>query len=229
MEQFKDYEELLGIKLKPRITIVSIVSAQLKGMDYFKPYQNAQRIWKGISFEHIGWMRLKTSIKSTNIGQESLYKNVKLKALYDQVIEYFLIRKVRPDVIIIYLPGVGFKGITGGLALAYDTKKPPYLIVVSESAGDYPWVVAHEIGHVLYYSNRYHDKKDPNPYLLVNARGEPIRDKQGNLKYDHAHNNNKNNIMYPRASKSTIPPKVTSAQLKKASQSYLLKRIKLVT
>jgi hypothetical protein len=231
MEQFdfrrkdsKGFERLSDNKEKPRITIASIFSAQSKSTDFLKQYQNAQRVWTGISIEHIGWTRIKTSLNSTNIGRESLNKHANLKVLYDHARNYFSAKKLKPDVIILYLPGAGFQGIPGGLALAYDTKKPPYLIVISDHASDYPWVVAHEIGHIFYYSNSYYDKKDPNPYLLVNADGEPIRDEEGNLRFDTAHNNNQNNIMYPKATKSTKQPKVTSEQLKKATQSYLLER-----
>ncbi|MBT2730648.1 hypothetical protein J7E63_27900 [Bacillus sp. ISL-75] len=191
-----------------------------------RQYENAQRVWKGIAFENVGFAHIGTSLKTTNISREPLSKNAPLKALYNKAVEYFLLRKTKPDVIIIYLPGLEFKGQANGLSLAYDTKIPPYLIVVSDGVDDYPWVVAHEIGHILYYTNKFNDKDDPNPYLVVNSKGEAMRDAHGNLKFDRTHNNNKNNIMYPRGSKSSIPPKVTFDQMVKVSNSYLLDKRK---
>lgn len=214
---------------KPRIKIATIISDQSAIKEPFKQYQNAQRVWKGISFENIGLAKISTSLKSTSIRQEALSKNASLKSLYQKAVEYFLQQNIKPDVIVLYLPGVGFKGTVNGLSLAYDTIKPPYFIVFSDGAADYPWVVAHEMGHILYYSNIFGDKKDPNPYVLVDAQGEPKRNTEGNLQYDFAHNNNKNNVMYPRASKSSKPPEVTSEQMVKVRNSYLLNKRKRYT
>ncbi|MGG1677005.1 hypothetical protein ACIFOT_14800 [Neobacillus sp. NRS-1170] len=213
---------------KPKITIGTIVSNRSTIKELLKQYENAQRIWKGILFENVGFAQIDTSLETKNIGREPLSKNAPLTSLYKKAVEYFLIRKTKPDVIIIYLPGLEFKRKANGLSLAYDTKKPPYLIVVSDGVKDYPWVVAHEIGHILYYTNKFNNRDDPNPYLEVNDKGEPMRDDQGNLKFDRAHNNNKNNIMYPRGSKSSIPPKVTFDQMVKVSNSYLFDNRKML-
>ena len=214
---------------KPRITIATIVSDHSTIRDPLKQYQNAQKVWNGISFENIGLARISTSLTTTSIRREALSKNASLKALYHKAVNYFLLQNINPDVIVLYLPGVGFKGKASGLSLAYDTNKPPYFIVFSDGAADYPWVVAHEMGHILYYSNIFGDKKDPDPYLLVNSGGEPVRNAEGNLQYDIAHNNNKNNIMYPRASKSSKAPFVTSEQMDKVRNSYLLDKRKKYT
>jgi hypothetical protein len=222
------YEGSYRHRGKPRITIATIVSDHSTIRHPLEQYRNAQRVWKGISFDNIGLASIGTSLKTTDIVREKLSKNTSLKALYNEAVKYFFIRDIKPDVIVLFLPGLGFRGKSNGLSLAYDTSKPPYLIVVSDIVAEYPWVVAHEMGHILYYTNIFGDKEDPNPYLLVNAQGAPIRNAQGNLQYDIAHNNDKNNIMFPRASKSTIPPKVTFDQMVKVSNSYLLdKRKKL--
>lgn len=132
MKRLPIMEENQELQLRP----LFLIDPQLS--DPLKQYQNAERVWKGNSIENIGFARIGTSLKTTNIAREILSDNASLKKVYNEAVKHFLKRDIKPDVIVLYLPGSGFKGQVNGLSLAYDTHRPPYLIVFSDPAADYP-------------------------------------------------------------------------------------------
>lgn len=91
------------------------------------------------------------------------------------------------------------ESIVEGVTYDDNDNNPCYLILLSEKAT--PDLVAHEIGHMLNYSNINGRKNDPDPY-------------PGN----EAHNKNQDNLMYPSVTSSTI----TEAQCKQFFESKII-------
>ncbi len=68
------------------------------------------------------------------------------------------------EVIILYSSGRYFaNGITK--AVAYDMNREyPYFIHMSDGSLELDYIMAHEIGHIFNFTNRFDNKNEANPY-----------------------------------------------------------------
>jgi hypothetical protein len=76
------------------------------------------------------------------------------------------------------------------------------VIIMSNGSSSRKYILAHELGHIMYLSNLYGDTKDPNPFP-----GDPD------------HNIHPTNLMFPRSDywpESPLSPTLTPAQIRKA-------------
>lgn len=113
------------------------------------------------------------------------------------------------DIIILYSSGRYFADeITQ--AVSYDMNREyPYFIHMSDGSFESDYIMAHEIGHIFNYTNRFDNKNEANPY-----------ENPENGRIDYAHNNAPDNIMYPIIGPN---PTVTEEQRAKALESRIIK------
>ncbi|MFF2287309.1 M48 family metallopeptidase [Peribacillus butanolivorans] len=137
-------------------------------------------------------------VNAEEIDKKDPTTNLDINAIYELIQESN--KNYDPDVntnnnppvsiIIIYVPGNYIANDSFTTGYAYDTKGIPYLIFLSDKATSD--VLAHEVGHVLNYSNKNGRKNDPEP-----AGGDPD------------HNKNKGNLMYKEAGNTITPQQCT--------------------
>ncbi|WP_311078170.1 hypothetical protein [Paenibacillus polymyxa] len=102
------------------------------------------------------------------------------------------------SVIVAYVNGEKFK--SGKIGYAYDTNSMPYVVLIPEAAGS--GALAHEIGHVLNYTNSTGNKDDAEP--------DPTQP---------SHNVNPGNLMYHIGG-----DKISDVQCKKFRESTIILR-----
>lgn len=118
------------------------------------------------------------------------------------------------DLVIVYVGKTGLYEDDLGLTntLGYCTsykranKKDFSIIIISDASISYKSILAHEIGHSLYFSSPNGDSTDPDPM-------------PNNL----AHNKNNNNLMYPFSNCDSIKSIVSDTQVLKIGKSTLFK------
>ncbi|EJQ78324.1 Uncharacterized protein BC141101_05862 [Bacillus toyonensis] len=113
------------------------------------------------------------------------------------------------EVIILYSSGRYFaNGITK--AVSYDMNREyPYFIHMSDGSLELDYIMAHEIGHIFNFTNRFDNKNEANPY-----------EDPETSEIDYTHNNDPDNIMYPIVGPN---PTVTADQKAKALESRIIK------
>lgn len=122
-----------------------------------------------------------------------------------------LIKDFTPNqsIALYYIPGKAFYGtdttcaVTGNEASGSVFKSSIFLAADS----DYPYILAHEIGHALFFRPSNGSRTNPGPAYVI----------PGTERLDSSHDNRSNNLMYP-----AVPnhhPIITKDQLNKARKS----------
>ncbi|HYK74459.1 MAG TPA: hypothetical protein VEV44_15290 [Pseudoneobacillus sp.] len=170
--------------------------------------QAANMIWKqqvngrshGVSFEIVSCVHLETPIQGVG-------KDLKHFPWHDDI-AYRLMemgRKICPyaHVYIFYMNGdhIGPLHSNGSHTDAITFRDAP-IVIMSNGASSRNYILAHELGHIMYLHNLYGNKYDPNPFP-----GDPD------------HNAIPHNLMYPTSDywpSSPRKPTITSEQIRKA-------------
>lgn len=149
------------------------------------------------------------TIKGVEVNAENISMNGK-KLMKSAKLLMGLAEKYSPeaDLYVFYLDGdqIGATQQDGARVLAITYIDYP-LIIMSNGAQKSDFILAHEMGHFLFNTNRFGETNDP----------EPIRG-------DTAHNKEPTNLMYPTGMYWPKPPNmplITSEQLYKALNSKL--------
>ncbi|MHA4327791.1 hypothetical protein [Bacillus cereus] len=131
------------------------------------------------------------------------------------------------DVYVFYLPG-NYVGKPGNLAYSYERTFDgirTYIIIMSngarervESTGERngnSYILAHELGHVMYYTNYYGWKEDPKPNDdTLTPEGKPDIGH-----HDDDTEEEKRNLMAPKLPPPGVTPILTDEQVIRALQS----------
>lgn len=113
-----------------------------------------------------------------------------------------------------YIPGKAFYGsktvcaVTGNEANGSSYKSSIFIAADSE----YPYILAHELGHVLFFRPNNSSKTNPGPAYVI----------PGTKHVDAAHDNRSNNLMYPIV--PNVNPIISDSQCNKARHSPYINR-----
>ncbi|WP_147534696.1 hypothetical protein [Bacillus marasmi] len=178
----------------------------------------ANSIWKRVSgnvtknairFKLIKTIIFPQTLKGLEVNAENISMNAK-KLMKNAKLLLGLAEKYGPeaDLYVYYMDGeqIGATQEDGARVLAITYIDYP-IIIMSNGAQKSDFILAHEIGHFLFNTNRFGDTNDPQP-----IRGDP------------AHNVEPTNLMYPTGMYWPKPPNmpfITSEQLYKALNSKL--------
>jgi hypothetical protein len=127
-----------------------------------------------------------------------------------------LINMFTPDqcIALYYIPGKAFFrsdtacAVTGSEARGSTFKTSIFMAADS----DYPYILAHEIGHALFFRPRNRRRTNPGPAYIIPETGD----------LDSTHDNRPKNIMYPAVPNDH--PIITKEQCNKARQSPYIDR-----
>lgn len=187
----------------------------------------ASSIWR----THDGVRQIKMTMVYSNYND---YEQIYTETLDEKGLEK-LVRIGRryysaADTFVFYLPGNSIMGTraVGKAFERYVDGKVAYFVIMSNGAqgrieepsgvktgSDY--ILAHELGHIMYYTNYYGDRRDPKPNDdTILANGTP----------DYGHHDDdtpeeKRNLMAPVAVPYGEVPTITDEQVIKALQSRL--------
>jgi hypothetical protein len=113
-----------------------------------------------------------------------------------------------------YIPGKAFYGsntacaVTGNEANGSSFKTSIFMAADS----DYPYILAHELGHALFFRPSNCSRTNPGPAYVI----------PGTRKVDPAHDNRSDNLMYPSVPNKN--PIITNDQCNKARKSPYINR-----
>ncbi|MBI0580798.1 hypothetical protein IEC97_26015 [Neobacillus cucumis] len=186
---------------------------------------NANRAWNGcIKFDlkDIHFCKKEQILNAGSISTEKVFRNQQINLLYNNarntmnnkigIYVFYLNGKYLDEV-----NGRRVVGVAGTELIDYKHGKDYKLIgrvLLTEMAG--PFTFAHECGHVLF--KRYHSTK--NTFIHNDPSGPYINPKT--KKIDSAHNNDRNNLMFPISPFQN--PMITSEQCKIAKLSKITRK-----
>jgi hypothetical protein len=147
---------------------------------------------------------LVNNLCAENLGHQ--HRTGPADRIRDALIENFTPNK---SIALFYIPGKVFYrsgiacAVTGNEVSGSSFKSSIFMAADS----DYPYILAHELGHALFFRPRKGSGTNPGPAYVI----------PGTRKLDSAHDNRSENLMYP-----TVPndnPIITKEQCNKARQS----------
>lgn len=196
------------------ISIAFFQSPGLTGIEQraARDFAEVQRLWQGIEFRRISGLR---TLSGDVISGESLpFENI-IQIIDDQY------HNVRADIYALYVGGDDFSATknddeTPSKAIGKSQYTPSTsnvsrnYAVLTQGTDDFPTVLAHEIGHILFGTNISGEIAVPqNPF--VNPKTHSV---------DPKHNNNEGNLMYPQV-KQDASQELNPNQLDLAKSSRL--------
>ncbi|MGJ7921184.1 hypothetical protein [Neobacillus sp. LXY-4] len=180
-----------------------------------KQVEEANILWQkiingrtfGVKFELNSIILINQDIKRLHPNAENISFSPKhLDQIANSIVKQAKKLTLKADLYIVFMDGDSIGPILadGTRVLAISFIDYP-IIIMSNTAAQREYILAHEIGHFLFNNNRYGNTADPDP-----------------IKGDSAHNAERSNLMHPTGiywPKSPNKPDVTVAQILKALET----------
>ncbi|MGM0924792.1 MAG: hypothetical protein ACQEWW_27020 [Bacillota bacterium] len=233
----EDSASLVGIKKRPHdirnpvkmiLAVFWFHGAVMEGPEDLPQHPTPARIAREIKAANSIWRTpdgsnkieflpvryLDAELKIINVDAETL-SDEKITAIMSLGNDYY----PSADCFVFYIPGDKFSD--GSFAKAYKryiNSKEIYFIIISNGARariedgtkkGQDYILAHELGHIMYFSNYHGNTSDPNP------NGSDIGHHNDDTPEE------KRNLMCPTLIPNGQIPTITEAQVKKALQSKL--------
>jgi hypothetical protein len=196
VDRNEKYEDSIPLRIKREIAAANALWQQ-----------NESGNTRGVQFKVVKTVIFDQRIKGIDLNVEKISmtnKKLNQNGLLLSGIAKKLLKEA--DIYVFYMTGetIGPVDFDGSRILALTYIDYP-IVIMSNGARTNDFILAHELGHVLFNNNIYGNTSDPDPY-----KGDP------------AHNARSSNLMFPTGLYwPPLPklPKVTSEQIKKALET----------